>query len=45
MTKDILRVNGTLDKKIFSEIFDINRGVVQGDREGDIVSPIVHSSP
>ena len=35
--KGMVRVNGILGKKIFSEKFDIGRGVVQGD----IVSPLL----
>ena len=35
--KGIVRVNGILGKKIFSEAFNIGRGVVQGD----IVSPLL----
>ena len=35
--KGMVRVNGVLGQKIFSEIFNIGRGVVQGD----IVSPIL----
>ena len=31
VTKDMVRVNGTLGEKIFSGIFKIIRGVVQGD--------------
>ena len=37
VAKGMVRVNGILDKKIFSEFFNICRGVVQGD----IVSPIL----
>ena len=35
--KGMVRVNGTLGKKLFSELFNIERGVVQGD----IASPVL----
>ena len=35
--KGMVKVNGILGEKLFSELFDIGRGVVQGD----IVSPIL----
>ena len=37
VARGMVRVNGVLGKKIFSEAFEINRGVVQGD----IVSPVL----